>query len=341
MLRASVAILVFALTVRGAAADDVVVFGTDAPPREAFVQALAVQLSGDAKVAVGPILGSTALAGRIGEAVTVLRARSSRVGVWLDPVPGELTFDLVIYAVGYEDDIALVKVTRIAVTEHDDVERALALKVGELLEQLLMARELPTVARSLETARSGPVASAAAVAVAPSPPSSRGWATIVDLAGTLAGRSRGVQLAPSLGAGVRWDLPMLSIETLVSLRVPGTRVDDRERVVVGERAYVVAARAFAELGPLEIGGFALGMVRDVEAIGSTVDGRRGSEQVLLPALGIGVEARHALTSRADLRAAVGVEIAGFDQEFTLDGMPVVGLGRTRVLGELSLVIPVH
>lgn len=332
--RAAVAVAAVLASMGLAHADSqrVIVFGTaTGSPRTAFVEALTIQLAGDAHVETGPTLSATTLAAQIDAAVEVMGARDATVGIWTEVVePNARVFDLVLYAVGRKRDLALVKVARVAVVEGDDVDRALALKAGEFLDSLI---DVPEIERL--------------VVPAPDPAPTTSPRSIVRafaaIGGGIFAGAGPTQGALGIEGGIRIGRSTNAVEIALAFRLPSAidRTIDAGTLSIDERASAIGVRALRTFGTTTAVGVDAELgARHVDALGIAMDGVVGRSSRWVPTAGGGGEVRSSL-GRVALRAALGIEVALIDQEFTIDQRVVVGLGRVRGTGQLSLVISLH
>lgn len=336
LLGLGIAVAIVAFPVPAVAEPRVVVLGSDAEaPRTSFVQTLTIQLSGEARVETGPQLAAGSLPDRLAEAAGILAERDATLGVWIDVAEADpRTFDLVLYAVGRRRDVALVKVARVEVAEGDDVDRALALKVGEFLDEMLTVEDPGS---RLERV----VVEVPVRAPAPAERSTGALGGFVEMGvgGALGGAAR--QSALLVEAGLRVARGSRIIEVAAALRAPNA-VDvagPDGRVIVEERAAAIEARAFVRDGRLAAGLHGAVGARVLDAVGIAGDGATGRERRIVPVAGGGVEGRCWLGRRLALRVSAGVELALIDQRFAIDGREVVAIGEVRATAQLSLVIP--
>lgn len=338
LLVLGVAVAIVAVPMHAVAEPRVVVLGSDAEaPRTSFVQTLTIQLSGEALVETGPQLAAGSLPERLEEAAGILAERDATLGVWIEVAEANpRTFDLVLYAVGRRRDVALVKVAHVEVAEGDDVDRALALKVGEFLDDMLTVEDPGS--RFERVVVEVPVR-------APAPPPTErsagplGGFVELGMGGVLGGAARQSALLVEAGVQVRRGSRVL--EVAAALRAPSA-IDvagPEGRVIIEERAAAIEVRAVARDGRL--GAALSGAIgaRVLDAVGIAEDGATGQARRIVPVTGGGVEGRFWLGRRLSLRVCVGMELALIDQRFAIDGQEVVAVGEVRATGQVSIVIP--
>src|SRR5258708_187534 len=121
----------------------VLVIGQDhVTARATFVEALRIQVTGLAAVDARPALGSASLGDRLDEAAAMASKERAILAIWIEQAASKDRggTDFVVYAVGKDRDRALIEVARLRADEGPDADRALALKVGELLDKGLADR---------------------------------------------------------------------------------------------------------------------------------------------------------------------------------------------------------
>lgn len=311
------------------------------PPRDGFVQALTIQLAGEAAVEQGPALAEVSLARRLERAVELLGGRGATLGAWIEVVPStggteaNRLFELILYAVGGERDTALVHIARIQIAPGDDVERALALKAAEFLDGVLAARVLSQV-----VVPPLPVQVADPPTRAPVRASGVSRA-FLDVGGAAYGGGP-AQGAITIDAGARIGVDGVGLELGLGLRIPNGLEASAgpARMTIHEWAVGAVVRAVVPVGPVEVGLGAGVSMRRLDAMGIAADGVVGSAVRWIPATSIEAELRLRLARTVALRLSLGAEVALTDQQFTVDAMPVIRLPRVRGVGQASFVIAI-
>lgn len=311
------------------------------PPHVGFVQALTIQLAGEAAVEQGPPLAEISLARRLERAVELLGDRGATLGTWIEVVPGPTgteasrVFEIVLYAVGGERDTALVHIARVQVAPGDDVDRALALKAAEFLDGVLAARVLSEVVAP-------PVQAQSAAPPTRSRPQASGVSrAFLDVGGAAYGGGP-AQGAMTIDAGARVGLDGLAIELGLGLQLPsGLEASaGAARMTIHERAMGAIVRGVIPAGRVGVGLGAGGRMRRLDVLGIAADGVVGSAVRWIPAARIEAELRVRIARTLALRLSLGAEAALTDQQFTVDAMPVIRLPRVRGVGQVSFVITI-
>jgi hypothetical protein len=311
----------------------VIVFGTEAGPAPSgFVEALSIQLSGTAGIDIGAAL-SGALPEKVAAVQPLLARGGAPVGIWLERSAGQDgATEFLVYVASRREDRVLVQVVRLPGPDSAETDRALALKVREVLDAVLAAgpeRALtaPPVARSVPRA--------------PEAAATPGAITELALVGSSAGNGSGEeQLGGVAGAGVRlrgasWQLELAGRAAALG----GTEVRARERhVETRELILAPTLRALIASRWAAAGAHASGGVRIVSASGRAPDGQTGDATKLLPIVMIGPEARAVLGQAVALRAAMGIELTLRRQRFAVRGDPLLDAGSLRGVAEVGLVL---
>jgi hypothetical protein len=130
--------LVWLLAVLGARADEGVVLREGGAARPGLCAALRIQLSGIAPVSCEAEPARAALSERIAATAARLREQHARLGVLLerDPEPGLLRM----YIVAARDDQAVLAIERIEDRPEPDIDRSLALKIGDAYEVMAIVQ---------------------------------------------------------------------------------------------------------------------------------------------------------------------------------------------------------
>ncbi|MBK7583443.1 MAG: hypothetical protein IPI67_25035 [Myxococcales bacterium] len=315
----------------------ILILGSDAgPPPEGFVEALSIQLAGSMTMErSGEVRGS--LQERLRGVGKPLTAHRASVGVWVErtAAPGASP-EFLVYVVTPRQDRVLVQVVRLPGPESPETERALALKVREVLDSVVQAGRDPDVSAPLRAERAHPPTSAPR-------PTMTHWAPLFvgDLTGASAGNALyDPQLGAALGAGARVQRASVAGEAVLtagwasgahSERSGGTADTSEFELGIGLRALYVSETVAAGL---DTGVWA----RAVRAEGTAADGRSGRSTKLVPALRAGPEVRVNVTDSVAVRTAVGLDVALVRQSFSVAGEVVSDLGRVRGVGSVGLVV---
>ncbi|RMH43271.1 MAG: hypothetical protein D6689_05865 [Deltaproteobacteria bacterium] len=311
-----------------------IVAAHDQPPPAGFADQLAIQLAGVAEVRRGGALPAGPLPQRVDAAIALADAAGAAIAVWIEPSPANAGGrDVALYVVGRRRGRVLVHVFRVDGPPGPDTDRALALRVGELVDATL-------------TGTSTAAAWLGAPSVRATPPAPR-LRPVVEL---------GVRATPALGApdatagvaaaaGIQSATAGLDggahgIETVVAFTADtghARRTPDGD-VATDDLRVAVGVRGWREFGALGLGGGLTAGVRAVRAAGHTPAGSAARTTVALPIAALGVDARWRLNSRIALRAAAGVDYSPVRELLTVNGAPVMDLGRARPFATLAAVV---
>ncbi len=324
----------------------VLVLGQDhLAPRPTFVEALRIQATGLAAVDAGPTLGSTTVGDRLDEAAAMAGKERAILALWIEQAASKdrSGLDFVVYAVGKDRGRALIEVARLRAEEGPDLDRALALKVGEFLDTLLAAH--PTEVDVARTFAEKAIAPSTEPSSLPQKPAESLIVRFVGDVGAVVAigtASTGVQSGLAVSAGARLGRRTWFAEACGGLRLL-TDADVSNlsgRLVMHEKMMSGALRLVGLYDRFAFGGFVEGGGRLLDAEGTSPTGGRGAVSRTVPALAFGGEARVALSGSAAVRAGAGLEVDVKRQTFSIDGLPVSDLGRLRPTGALSVVFSI-
>jgi hypothetical protein len=296
--------------------------------RSAFLDALQIQLARKAIVSTGPELPAGPSSTRIERVARIIAMDGVKLAVWVDA--GLATEDgsreFVLYAVGREQDTTVVRTARVHGVDGPEINRALALKVGELLDAS------PPLA----------VQDAGQPQIATQAQGGEGIGLVLELGlvGAMGAGSDAIQSGLLAAFGASWQSPRWRGEGYAAFRwmadsefeAPAGHAD------VSEVALSVGARVLLGRGRLVAGGHVELGARLLDASGMAADGRDGGAWRAVPTLLGGAELRLALVAPLSLRAAAGVELALIHQRFAFEGSAVADFGRIRPTASLSLVL---
>jgi hypothetical protein len=291
--------LALALTA-GARADELVLY--EAPAlRPGLCAALRIQLTGVAEVSCRPDLPGDP-AGRIARAANAL-AGDERLAVLLESDQHYARMLLV----GTAADRALLAVEPVEERPEPDVDRALALKVREVLE----------------TSRAQP-------SVSPQRP----HAVLLELGGALSAGAHTRALAV-LALGLRATRARRFGELVVFGRL-ASRLE-QARVREHEWELGLSARAGFVHGRFSLGpALDLGVVR-ARAYGRSEDGRSGDAALALPRFGLALDLRVTVHRALTLRFAPTLQLDPVAHRFSVEDR-ALSLGHLHVLLPLTLVL---
>src|SRR5262245_38580509 len=193
------------------AAPGVVVLSREAGGSSAFVESLRIQLTGMAEVSVGPATESGAGRAMAERARIYLAASGAWIAVWQERRASSTGqgLDVVVLAITREQRGRPIEVARLPDQSGDETERILALKVGELLHQVLAAAKSEQELQG-ELAKRGRAAPEEAAPPAPKPPP--------PPKPPAPGRLRGLV---ETGAGLRFDPDLKAPRALVQAGLGG------------------------------------------------------------------------------------------------------------------------
>ena len=296
-------------------------------PAAGLEHALRIQLSGIAEVSLHavPVQGAS-----VGERVRRAGALAAREGAllvaWVDPPLDrpDGTREVVIYAVGRREGRAVLEVVRVPGRAGPDVDRTLALKLREVVDALLEARDAGQDALLVPAAPPPAIAAVGQVGV-----------QVVVIADTDLGQWG------ALGElGVQTELSGLQLRAGGGLALaPSVEVERAgQRVRFSELAPQLSASASVRAGALAIGlgtGVVLGVV---QAEGLAAGGERGDRRFTLPSVRALLVAELDLTARVGVALALGVDARFQRQRLEVAGEPLADLGQLRPVGTLALVL---
>jgi hypothetical protein len=303
----------------------VVLQAPGAPAQDGFVAALRIQLAGTGEVVAGPELTGASVPARVEAATPAARAAGATLAVWLDRAPvaggGE---DVVLYVVGEADGRAVVQVFRIPAGSPADTDRALALKVSSVLDELLAPAARVVLLPSSPPVVPGPAPAASRARLVlglesrlGTSPGDDGW------------EGRGVLL---VGVRLAGDL---ELHGTFGLGSGGTWENASGKVRTSEYDLALGARVLGLAGPIDLGVRAGIGLRFLDATGTTPAGVTGDDVTLLGVGTLAVEKRWPL-GRFELAAFVGLEWTPREQIFTVNEQPVAELGHVRGFVGLSI-----
>ena len=266
-----------------------------------------------------------------------LAERHAQVGVWVERVEatGESP-EFLVYVVTPRQGRVLVEVVRLPGPESPETERALALKVREVIDSVMLPGAGPELAAPLRVERPAPPVASAR------PSASTRWAAVMEAGFT--GESAGnaaydPQIGAALGVGARARRAHWAGEVLLTAGWSNGAHSERgrARVETDELELGLALRALHASESLAAGVDAALGARGVRADGTAADGRTGRSTKIVPTLRLGPEVRVILSQNVALRAAGGLDYALVHQSFSVAGEVVSDLGRVRGAGWVGLV----
>jgi hypothetical protein len=321
----------------------VVVLGTggEAPPR-GLVEALRVQLLRAAEVAEGPALPPGSLSDQVERAALALEASSATLVVWMHAGPraGSPQRDHELLVMARHRERALLVVTRVPPGEPAETDRALALKIREVLDEVLAEqRRAPDLAPLIARASSRP---APASRDGPQVEQELGVAALAEVGCVLTtgAADGGLQPGASFGAGARVTRAALAAEIVASAAFLASLEAEtaQGRASVREADLASGLRVHHRWSRVGLGGFAAAGVRLLDASGTSSSGGEGTTQRTTAHVVAGPDLRVVVAGPLEARAAVGLEIEAKRQRFTIQGEPVIDLGHVRGVAHMSLLV---
>jgi hypothetical protein len=326
------------VTSTASASDRLVVF--DGGERPGFVTALRIELGMSTEVIVEPPhAAELGRLDRIDASTRVLEERSAMLALWLS-IEGD---EAVITTVGPREGRAVVDVVRMPAEDSPDFDRALALKVSDLLDSFRIARDAALGQALVDPASRPPVEPPVEAPVEQTEPEPAPVSLLLDVSGRIA-LSNGSALVAG-GGGVAFALRLragpLAMEPFADFGLfgpaelaSGTRGD----VEALELVPAAGARLIVDLSPLEVGAALSLGARVLLADGRTALGTEGSEVAAIPVVLLAALARLELFGGLFSSLSVGLEVAPVQQRFLLNGIPVADAGTIRFVTALGLGI---
>jgi hypothetical protein len=300
-------------------------------PAEGLLEAVAIQLSGTARVEAGPQLGGASSNERVEVARNLAYAEGAALVVWVDArdVSGEAGSVLHIVGPRSNGEPELVSSSEVPEGNGPEIERALALKVREALDQRMWS-EVEEHDEELELLEE-PEEEEELLPTAPV----RWMAPIAEagLGASGIGGSIGAQAEVFAGAGITSGGAGIGrFEVLAALRMPAAAdvANAAGRVRIEEMAAGLDARYLIAHGSLSAGAHTSVWVRRISAFGEAATGETGAAVRYVPVSRLGPEFRWQVLPHLSLRAAGLAEISIYRRWFTLHGERVSDLGRFRL-----------
>lgn len=312
----------------------VLVLDTETPAPQGFVDALRIQAAGVAEVEhAGKVEGT--LSQKVNGVGAPLGEHDASVGVWVEQLSqGEAGTEFLVYVVTRRKNRVLVEVVRLPGGEEPETDRALAIKVRDVLDTLFAGTGEPTLEQPMvtraqsETPRTGTTPSWF-------------WLVQAGLVGVSAGNgSTEQQLGGAIGTGARYRARGWLAEALLAgWLLNGTESEaSGARVRTRELELNAGVRALIANDDLAAGAHLEFLTRFVSADGTASDGRTGDVFRLVPALRLGPEVRILFGPNVALRVAAGADLALRRQRFSVTGDEIVDLGSLRGSAEAGVII---
>jgi hypothetical protein len=319
------------LASRVAAQERVLVLGVGSEPmRSGFSDALRIQLRDRAAVEVGPALERGSLDAMVSQASDELRDGHATLAVWVEESTNPDGTSIVLYMVGRRAGRVLVEVARFRAADEPGIDRALALKVSEVLAAVEKAG-VQAMAERL-----------AAPAEVPEPPPHREATThlggLVAL-GIWGGLSTSPQLGAQIHAGGRLEHGAFSLELVGGARfvTPLSVSDPRGEVEVTEIVPGGALHGHAKFGLIALGLEVGAGARLLSVTGTSPLGRTGEAELALPYITVAPEVRLLIVPWFEIAGAFGVEILPLRKRYAVNDIPLLDLGQARGVGHISAI----
>jgi hypothetical protein len=302
-----------------------------AGPQDGFVAALRIQLAGVGRVEVGPPAQGDGLAARVSHAAGLVAAAGATLAVWIErgaPDPADAPHEFVLYLVGRDRSHALIEVFRLPAGDPAVIDRALALKVRDVLDQVL--------AREHAASAAGWLAAGHDQRPRPRRPC---WLAEVGWSFAPALGAPGWQIGPRLGGGVRHRRRPVDLDLSAGIRlVDGfSAYSFAGSITTREVPLAVSLRATTGSRPA-IGGEVEVGVRWIEAVGVTPFGARGRIIRWLPTTYLGVTGALPLRHGVELRTSLGVDLALHRLRLAVNQVEILDLGRAHPRADLGLAL---
>jgi hypothetical protein len=310
------------------------------PPRPGLSQALRIQLLEVAAVEVRQWPETPGVSGRVQLASQVAAEPGTLVVVWAEPTV-ELpngSSEAVLYVVGRAQGQgrAQVEIVRVSGEGGPDMDRSLAIKVGEVVHEVRTQR---AQAASLEPPPAPPPV--AAPPPAPTKPApARAWgltAALGAVAGPLSGSELG-QWGVRAGAGAAYRSGGARFAGLAEISwLPPLRITSGDsQVQLDELGPGLLARAQLREGRVWLGLRAGAGLSWIEAEGQSLLARGTPESLLVATWLLGFDTEIEILGGVGLLAALELQGREPRRRFTVERERVVDLGRLRPLGLIAL-----
>lgn len=339
------ALLILAAPITSIPPDPVLVLQSDVQsPRSGLLQALRIQQVRFRVMEYQPVHAGPPLpAQEPSPAFALLDKHPALLVVWTERKGAAL----LLHIAGRRDGAPFIDQMHFEAGDEPAMDRAFALKIRDVLDELVIARLSLSLPDAGPPPRRGVEQRAPRVLARQAPPDA---AWVIELGGrgmdgqgngghgavVLSG-SRQARLQPGTAERFAELYTELTLAPATTIRSPdGDMSTSAVEGMLGVRALTAAVRQAPErwLGGIHLGAGA-GLVR---AQGTTPQGASGTARRLVPMLAAGVEGRLGISPRLAVRAAIGAAMSLRRQRFALNDMPIVDLGRYRVQGQLSLLL---
>jgi len=317
----------------------------------AFIESVRIQLTSMASVETGAVLTARTTRGKAGQAHQHLLMTGASIAVWEEQRENARTgrVEVVVLAVTRESPGKPIEVARVATSGRPEDDRVLALKVGELLYQVLsVSKSEKELADALESrgVSAAPARKSEAARTKPRPlppplPPPTRFRVFAEGGGGLRVDSRfsNPQVAGKAMLGFARQEASWRVEGGAGARVLTAlqQQADNGRLTLGELQVGAGARALLRAGPLSAGVNLELTAAFLTASATALDGREGSATKTAASWLIGPEGRLRLTPQLEMRGLLVLETTLYDQRFSIEGVPVEARTSSHPAAELSLV----
>lgn len=318
----------------------------------AFVESMRIQLTSMASVDAGPALSGRTQREKADQAHLYLMKTGATIAVWeerrIDPLTGRA--EIVVHAVTRESPSDAVEVARVATSGAPEDDRVLALKVGELLFQVLsVAKSEEELAAALESRRLATPPAKVPPPPPPPPPAPKRRPARLEPARTRAFAEAGGGLrvdsrfaSPRVGGKLLVGVGLQRQAWRLELAAGARRLTDLQLradngwLTLRETNVGAGLRGLWSANALSLG---LGVTFSADylaAAATSLDGRQGAAQKLGFCWGIGPEGRLRIAPQLEMRALIALETALYEQRFAIEATPVERHDASRGTAELSL-----
>jgi hypothetical protein len=310
--------------------DRVVLLEEPGRPEPGLTSALRIQLTGVAELDVRQAPETPGVSARVQAASELAQEDDVLVVTWAEPAVtlGDGSREAVLYVVGHKQGRALLEVVRVPGGDGPEVERSLALKLREVVDEVRHNRQQAEAASGDLMLEPAPSRSA------------RGWGATVAVSGAvgpLPGSELGqwgvrMSAGPALRDGSLRLLAMLQLAVFPQLEI----ARDARRVQLYELGPGLLLRAQLRQRLVWLGLRIGPELSWVQAEGQSARGR-GETTEIVPSLIAGLDVELPLADGVSVGAAVDLEARFKRQRFTIDGARVADLGRLRPVASIGLI----
>lgn len=295
-----------------------------------LIEALKIQLFDLVQIQPVDGLAPNPLSERTREATDRITAEGARFGLWVETTTLSASQSQQMLVLVDAKGEGLISALPMGARQEPELDRALALKVREVIESSAPKPEAPSEVIQAEPPPELP------------PKNAQKTRLFFDLGGAAMVAPHPAQVALTLGAGASFDVGAIRLEprlgaALMSdfdVEVDGARVSVAEWQLVGGMRAMYAAAGFDVGAAFDLGG------RRLSATGVSSLGTSGETSRWVPWLGLAFEGRVRMTERAHVRLGLGGELMVKSQTFAINQVEVLDVGGWRLRADLGLVFHV-